>query len=118
MKRLTLIVAALAFATAHPSAQTQSTASPVRSMLDTYCVGCHSATGRAGGIAFAGIQVEDVGANAEIWEKAIRKLRGRQMPPPGSRQPSQADVDSFVHALETSLDSVKAGPVAGHVAIQ
>src|SRR5215471_2226173 len=124
MKRLTLIVLALAFATAHPSAQTQTTAppidrsSPIRSMLDTYCVGCHSATGRAGGIAFAGIQLDDIGANAEIWEKAVRKLRGRQMPPPGSRQPSQADVDLFVHALETSLDSVKAGPVAGHVAVQ
>src|SRR5262245_55312845 len=124
MKRLTLIVLALAFVTAHPSAQTQSSApaidrsSPVRSMLDTYCVGCHSATGRAGGIAFAGIQIDDIGANAEIWEKAVRKLRGRQMPPPGSRQPSQTDVDSFVHVLETSLDSVKAGPVAGHVAVQ
>src|SRR5215831_17880894 len=124
MKRLTLVILALAFLTAHPSAQTQTSApvidrsSPVKSMLDAYCVGCHSATGRAGGIAFAGIQLDDIGANAEIWEKAVRKLRGRQMPPPGSRQPSQTDVDSFVHALETSLDSVKAGPVAGHVAIQ
>jgi mono/diheme cytochrome c family protein len=124
MKRLTLIVLALAFLTAHPSAQTQTTApaidraSPVRSMLDTYCVGCHSATGRAGGIAFAGIQLDDIGANADIWEKAVRKLRGRQMPPPGSRQPSQTDVDSFVHALEASLDSVTVRPVAGHVPIQ
>src|SRR5215471_12673868 len=124
MKRLTLIVLALAFATAHPSAQTQTTAPaidrsfPVRSMLDTYCVGCHSASGRAGGIAFAGIPLDNIGANAEIWEKAVRKLRGRQMPPPGSRQPSQADVDLFVHTLENSLDSVTVRPVAGHVAIQ
>jgi hypothetical protein len=117
MKRLTLIVLALAFVTAHPSAQTQ-TPVPLRSMLDTYCVGCHSATGRAGGIAFAGIPLDDIGANAEIWEKAVRKLRGRQMPPPGSRQPSQAEVDSLVHTLENSLDSVTVRPVAGHVAIQ
>src|SRR5262249_23507212 len=105
MKRLTLIVLALAFLTAHPSAQTQTSApainrsSPVRSMLATYCIGCHSAAGRAGGIAFAGIQLDDMGANADIWERAVRKLRGRQMPPPGSRQPSQADVDLFVHTL-------------------
>jgi hypothetical protein len=124
MKRLTLIVLALAFVTAQPSAQTQTSgqgidrASPLRSMLDTYCVGCHSTAGRAGGIAFVGIQLDDIGANAEIWEKAVRKLRGRQMPPPGSRQPSQADVDSFVHALESSLDSVTVRPVAGHVPIQ
>src|SRR5258707_776277 len=39
------------------------------------------------------------------------------MPPPGSRQPQQAEVDAFVHSLEDSLD-VAARPVAGHVPIQ
>ena len=31
----------------------------------------------------------------DVWEKSLRKLRGRQMPPPGSRQPSQAEIDGF-----------------------
>lgn len=51
MKRLILIASALAFVTAQPFAQTrqatqtQSSAvntAPIRTMLDTYCVACHS----------------------------------------------------------------------------
>src|SRR5205823_7587871 len=48
----------------------------------------------------------------------LRKLRGHLMPPPGSRQPAQKDVDSFVSWMETSLDSHPAGPRAGYVPIQ
>jgi mono/diheme cytochrome c family protein len=124
MKRLILIGLALALVTAHPSAQTQTTptsadrTAAIRTMLDTYCVGCHSAAAKAGGVVFAGISLDNFGDNAETWEKAVRKLRGRQMPPPGSRQPSQSEVDTVVHALENSLDSVSNRPVAGHVPIQ
>src|SRR5262249_12739790 len=123
---LTLIALALAFITAQPSAQTPPTPSSVdpsaiRSMLNTYCVGCHSFTGRAGGIAFAGMSLDDIGSNAEIWEKSVRKLRGRLMPPPGSRQPDQAEVDAFVSALESALDrdaNIAGRPRAGYVPIQ
>lgn len=125
MKRLAFTLLLLAIVTTQPVAQTQTQPSPansptgsIRTMLDTYCVGCHSVTGRAGGIAFAGIPVDDIGANAEIWEKAVRKLRGRLMPPPGARQPSQAEVDAFIHTLESGLDSNVARPIAGHVPIQ
>ncbi len=127
MKRLTLIVLALAFVTARPFAQTQTnspvqrsttSSAPIRSMLDTYCVTCHSAAAHAGGVAFAGMSVDNIGGNAEIWEKAVRKLRGHLMPPPGSRQPQPAEVDAFITSLENALDSNPARPVAGHVGIQ
>src|SRR5437588_11522066 len=125
MKRLAFILLVLAAVTAQPVAQTQTAPprsvdriAPIRSMLDTYCVGCHSAAGRAGGVAFAGMPLDDIGKNAEIWEKAVRKLSGRLMPPPGSRQPDQAEVDAFIHSLEDALDKSTARPVAGHVPIQ
>jgi hypothetical protein len=54
----------------------------------------------------------------EIWEKAIRKLRGRLMPPPGSKQPEQKEIDGLVAWLENSLDSNPTGTRAGHVPIQ
>jgi hypothetical protein len=53
-----------------------------------------------------------------VWEKAIRKLRGRLMPPPGARQPEQKDIDSLIGYLETSLDSNTMGPKTGHVGVQ
>src|SRR6185295_18897114 len=111
MKRLALILFVLAVVTARPVAPTQTAqragsaaTAPIRTMLDTYCIGCHSATAKAGGVAFAGMPLDDIGSNAEVWEKAARKLRGRLMPPPGSRQPDQAQVDAFIAALEDALD--------------
>ena len=50
----------------------------------------------------------DVSSDAELWEKAVRKLRGGMMPPPGARRPDQAAVDAFVAALERSLDPAAA----------
>jgi hypothetical protein len=40
------------------------------------------------------------------------------MPPPGSPQPAQKDVDSFVGWMENTLDTKAKGPKAGHVPIQ
>jgi len=56
--------------------------------------------------------------NADVWEKALRKLRGRLMPPPGNPQPQQRDIDSFVAWMENTLDSSAKGPKAGYVPIQ
>jgi hypothetical protein len=127
MKRIALILLSLALVTAQPFAQTQTntvaqrgpaSAAPIRNVLDSYCVTCHSVAGHAGGVAFAGMSLDNIGENAEIWEKAVRKLRGHLMPPPGSRQPQASEVDAFITSLETALDSNPARPVAGHVGIQ
>jgi hypothetical protein len=41
------------------------------------------------------------------------------MPPPGSRQPEQRDIDTFVAWMEAQLDAAAArGPSAGHVPVQ
>ncbi len=56
--------------------------------------------------------------DAETWEKALRKLRGNLMPPPGSRQPPQEEVKSFVAWMENELDTTAKGPTAGYVPIQ
>jgi mono/diheme cytochrome c family protein len=90
-----------------------------RKMLDTYCVGCHNGRARAGGLAFDTLSLETVQEQADIWEAVLRKLRGRLMPPPTSRQPDQREIDAFVAWMETKLDAAAAGRrVAGHVPIQ
>jgi hypothetical protein len=53
---------------------------------------------------FDTMNLADAANHGDVWEKAIRKLRGGLMPPPGSRQPDRATVDSFVMWLETTLD--------------
>src|SRR5712671_1360217 len=94
------------------------TANPQQSLLNTYCVGCHNSRAKVGGLALDGLNLQTAADNAEIWEKALRKLRGNLMPPPGSPQPPQKDVDSFVTWMENDLDSHAQGPKAGHVPVQ
>jgi hypothetical protein len=69
-----------------------------------HCSKCHNSEDWAGGIAFDTIPTDDVAANAETWEKVVRKLRGRLMPPPNAPQPDPHAIDSFVGFLENSLD--------------
>ena len=73
-----------------------------RSLLDTYCAGCHSPAAKAGGLVIEPSMLSSVRERRDVWEKSLRKLRGRQMPPPGSRQPSQAEIDRFVTWLEAN----------------
>ena len=123
MKRLALIcIVYLTFATSNVAAQTPDPSAgrpdQAQAMLDTYCNGCHSSQVVAGGVAFDRMTLDAIRDDAEIWEAAVRKLRGRLMPPPGSRQPDQDDIDTFVAWMEANLDIRGDGPTAGHVPIQ
>jgi mono/diheme cytochrome c family protein len=100
--------------TVRPSASSEQ----ARKTLDTYCVGCHNSRASAGGVAFDTLALDAVHEHAEVWEKSVRKLRGRLMPPPGSRQPDQTEIDAFVTWMETTLDRAPGGRRAGHVPIQ
>jgi mono/diheme cytochrome c family protein len=110
-------------------AQTQAGSAPAagatdqyHAMLTTYCFTCHNARAKIGGLALDGLELRAAGDDARTWEKALRKLRGHLMPPPGNPQPPQKDIESFVAWMENTLDSnakdPKAGPTAGYVPIQ
>jgi mono/diheme cytochrome c family protein len=89
-----------------------------RTMVTTYCAGCHSSQAKMGGLALDTLSLDAVGKDAQIWEKAVRKLRGRLMPPPGAKQPDQNEVDRLIGYLETKLDANTAIPKAGHTEVQ
>jgi len=82
--------------------------SPERAILDQYCVGCHNDKARTAGLALDTIDPGRVGEHTEAWEKVVRKLRGRMMPPPGRPRPDQTTYDSLVSSLERSLDRAAA----------
>ena len=93
-------------------------ASPSRVLVDTYCVGCHNQKAKIGGLALDTVSLANVGEHAEVWEEAVRKLRGGLMPPPGARRPPQAEIDGFVASLEGALDRAAAAqPNPGRVAL-
>jgi hypothetical protein len=97
---------------------TLSTLSTSSTLIGTYCVGCHNQRTKTAGVAFDTMDLADVSKDADAWEKAVRKLRGGLMPPPGARRPEPAAVDTFVSALERSLDAAAASrPNPGRVAL-
>ena len=89
-----------------------------QAMLNTYCISCHNSQAKVGGLALDGLDLQAAADNPEIWEKALRKVRGHLMPPPGNPKPAQKDLDSFVGWMENTLDTQAKGPKAGHVPIQ
>ena len=86
--------------------------------IQNYCFGCHNPGVKAGNLFLSELNEDSVAAHPEIFEKAIRKLRGRQMPPPGNLQPTQQEVDALIGWLETTLDESSKTHLAGHVPVQ
>jgi mono/diheme cytochrome c family protein len=90
-------------------AQDSGSASGEAAQLATmkqYCSGCHSDKVKTGGVSFEGVTAASIAQDPERFEKAVRKLRGRVMPPPGAKQPDGKAVDSLVAWLEDSLDKI------------
>jgi mono/diheme cytochrome c family protein len=126
---LALVVLIASFVSLQPAAIGQSTPAAAvpdqyqdttkfHAMLTTYCFTCHSTRAKIGGLALDGLDLKAASDDARTWEKALRKLRGHLMPPPGNPQPPAKDVDSFVAWMENTLDSHPKGPKAGYVPIQ
>ena len=109
-----------AIQTVAPGAAATSAQQPeqLQAMIKTYCAGCHSSQAKMGGLALDVMQVQAAAEHPEIWEKVIRKLRGRLMPPPGANQPDQKDIDTFIAWMENRIDTQSKGPKAGYVGVQ
>jgi hypothetical protein len=95
--------------------QAQDTGEAQVATIKQYCSGCHSVKGRAGGAVLEGMAPDSVAKDPELFEKAVRKLRGHVMPPPGAKQPDGKSVDSLVAWLEAALDKL---PTPQHISDQ
>src|SRR5262245_21962017 len=67
-----------------------------RAMLDRYCVTCHNARLKTGGLMLDTVDLARVEAHREVLEKVAHKLRSGQMPPPDRPRPDDATVKAFV----------------------
>jgi hypothetical protein len=82
--------------------------------LNQYCVDCHNDAEYTGDFSFEGLRASDVAAHADLFERAIRKLRVGMMPPAEGTQPDRETRFEFVAALEATLDAAAEGePYAG-----
>src|SRR5437879_2970191 len=83
---------------------------PERTVIDQYCVGCHNTKAKIGGLALDTLNADNPTQNPEAWEKVIRKLRVRYMPPLGLPRPDEKTYNSLVSSLESALDRAQPDP--------
>jgi mono/diheme cytochrome c family protein len=88
--------------------QTPAPSAGPAAVVRQYCVGCHSAALKTGGIVLDPATLSQVPDNAETWERAIRQLRAKSMPPVPMPRPDAATYDRVASYLETELDRAAA----------
>jgi mono/diheme cytochrome c family protein len=106
-----------------PVASSQSAAAPVRSAavsdaathrawLNTYCVACHNTRSPQppnDPVNLETASLDDVVAHAGTWERVLRKLSVRAMPPQGLPHPTEPEYAAFTSWLADSLDRAWSG---------
>ena len=85
-------------------------------VLGTYCIVCHNQTRNTAGLAIDALVVTEPSANSEVWERVIKKLRTRTMPPGGRPRPDDASYDAVAAWLEADIDRAwAASPNPGRI---
>ena len=77
-----------------------------RALVNKYCLSCHNAhtANPADPVNLEGAAFDDLLGHAGTWERVIRKLSVRAMPPPGMPRPTEAEYAGFTGWLAASLD--------------
>jgi hypothetical protein len=91
-----------------PSSQKELEPAAVSQFVTQHCAKCHNSDDKKGGLVLDTISAENVAAHPAIWEKVVRKLAARQMPPVGKPRPDEQTYDTMVAGLEAALDRAAA----------
>ena len=77
-------------------------------LLTRYCLTCHNNALMNRGavpVSFEHLKLDNVGADVELWEQVVRKVRAGVMPPAGRLRPEASVTTDFVSWLEMELDA-------------
>ena len=86
------------------SAVSQSAA--LDGLIRDYCFDCHDGDVDKGGLNLEALQGMPFHEQTEVWEKVVRKLDGRQMPPIGKDRPSETVFNQMSSGLAAALDKI------------
>jgi mono/diheme cytochrome c family protein len=82
-----------------PASSSQAVAVPSAALLTQYCITCHNARAKAGGLTLDPTELTEIDRHAEKWEKVLRKLQTGMMPPSGAPRPARAATDGFIRSI-------------------
>jgi mono/diheme cytochrome c family protein len=93
-------------------ADAHADAARYREWLNRNCVGCHSNRVKQppdDPVNLESANLDDVVSSAATWERVLRKLAVRAMPPQNARRPSEEEYVAFTAWLSNSLDRAWTG---------
>lgn len=104
-----LLSSSLMFSSAHatePGVPRPSSTllAPPPSLFEQYCYDCHDASSQKGDLVLDDLDPKKAADHPDIWEKVIRKLDHRQMPPLDEERPDDAAYRQLVALLSSQLD--------------
>lgn len=80
------------------------------------CADCHDAAQKIGALDLGTLVEQDFARNSSTWEKVLRLIAARQMPPLGEQRPTDAEYEALESYLASKLDAAAtAKPNAGRV---
>src|SRR5215472_1848181 len=97
-------VLCLLYSVVVPCLQAQTPQSSPRAVLDKYCVTCHNERLKTAGLMLDRADADHPDSNAQTFEKVLRKVRSREMPPTGMPRPDEATYVGVIAQLEKILD--------------
>jgi mono/diheme cytochrome c family protein len=90
-----------------------------RTAIDQYCVACHNARLASGGLSLDSLDPLRPAEHGEVWEKVVRKLQTRVMPPAGARRPDEPAYRRLIESITGSLDRAAAErPDVGRIVLR
>lgn len=70
-----------------------------------YCLACHDDSIHKADLSLEGLDPANPAAHADVWERVLKKLTHRQMPPVDEDRPPEADYNALIAHLATRLDA-------------
>ncbi|HEY4360480.1 MAG TPA: DUF1592 domain-containing protein [Bryobacteraceae bacterium] len=77
-----------------------------RATIATYCVPCHNARLAESKVALDSLDPDRPETDRDTWERALRQLRARTMPPVDNPRPDAKTYEALLSSLATSLDRI------------
>src|SRR5580704_1719888 len=71
-----------------------------------YCDTCHFGPKARAGLNLEALDLANLDDQGAVWEKLLRKLRNREMPPVGMPRPDAATYEALVKSIEAERDRV------------
>ena len=99
------LAVACGLAAISPVRSAAATPAPHQRLVSEYCVACHSSDAKIADLDLETASSRPLTDSTAIWERVVRKLRARQMPPLGSPHPEEAAYTEVLASLTNELDA-------------